>query len=755
VTKLSTKIARAAKRVTSLLSAAAIAVVGLVATSAAPAQAAAVTKPQYVNINRSPLQDGSITIHNGETLRVYISLNANFTSDGAKQATTNAAITPGTGLTTTTASYRWELNGCPGAQSTVQTPTATPCASATGLNVYITQNITNSSGSDKSITSNSETATVSYGGTPLTTFNPQFSSSRQASNTELTSGVVYADGDSYMNGSFELCFASGAIAANDVLTWDVTTLNGTTPVSNEYSMNNPYIQLRYSTMMSSSYAKTGDSYTVTVNAPSTTPPTSLYVDIQGGRLTAGTYHFSVDLKKNGSSVLGTCNYGPGPGGPVSLLTGALGSAAGVANAAIAEKSLGANITTSGMGAHGEDGQGGLLVVSPAVAAGSYTIANLTATGPKANFGGSGKITLTPADSDSMVDAPGWFGAAQSGWAASFSGMMGGTEVFWGSKANATVKRKSFTMENVSQFCASNAPAGYSSGHFGGMMESPFLSAPTTDPMMFMNCYNEQTDDEKGFLVKITTSGMTKVVSTSSATTTVAKPCTRVDTFVNPAATTTKVAALLIIGNKAKGMMGGQEPTCYSSSGEFGNRRITTITAAGGVKVYTANIPTTAIPAAATSVSLSAGSVAGTWVGVVRSGTPSKATHTIKITATGTVSKLKNITLDAASVFSQSSYIVPVKQLANGSIIAVRTVSVPGMAPAYKYAVAKIDVNGKVTTGKVFTLTAAGMMDSWSAKNISRMSVSATGVVNYYFVSKYTETANGNKIKVVTWSNPKS
>jgi hypothetical protein len=229
----------------------------------------------------------------------------------------------------------------------------------------------------------------------------------------------------------------------------------------------------------------------------------------------------------------------------------------------------------------------------------------------------------------------------------------------------------------------------------------------------------------------------------------------VDTYVNAAATSTKVAVIMIVANKAKAMMGQVgEPSCYSN-GEVGDRRITTITAAGDAKVGTTNIPTSVIPAAATSVSLTVGTTAGTWVGVVRSGTPSKATHTIKIAANGTVSKLKNITLDAESIFAQSSYMVPVKQLVNGSIIVVRTKTVPGMSPTYKYAVAKIDSNGKVTTGKVLTVTAMSFMDTMSPKNISGLSVSATGVVNYYFVSKYTETPSGNKIKVVTWTNPKS
>ena len=749
VTKLSTKIARAAKRVTSLISAAAIAAVGLVASVAAPAQAAPVTKPQYVNIVRTTSQDGSITIHNGETLRVTVSLNGSITSDGVKQITTNAVINQGvTALTYGATSYRWEFNGCMGAQMSALTLTATPCASATGMSIYVNQNITNSSGSDQLITSNSSTATITYGDSTLATSNPQFYASRNPSSSELSNGITYVSGDNFMSGSIQLCFNSSLVSANDELTWDVSVLNGTTPVSNEFSMMNfdPYVEVTYNDMMGSVPAVTGRTYTINSSVISS----GLNMNINSGRLSAGTYHFSVDLKKNGASVLSTCSM-VGPGGPVSLLTGALGSAAGVANAVIAEKSLGSNITTSDRGAFGEDGQGGFIVVSPAVAEGSFTVANLTATGPKANFGGSGKITVTPADPESMLDGTGWFGAAQTGWAASFSGMED-TEVFWGLKANATVKRKVITASALSTFCTTNA-AGYSIGHVGGMMQSPLLSAPTADPMMFVNCFNMQTQGEKNFVVKLTTAGITKVVSASWPTPTDAKPCTSVSTFVNAAATTTKVAVIMIIASKAKASMGMSQPSCYSN-GEIGDRRITTITAAGVAKVGTTNIPTSVIPANA-SVALAPSSTTGAWVGVVRSGVPAKPTSTIKITATGSVSKWKSITLDAASAFPQASYFVPVKQLVNGTIIGLRTLTVPGMTTSYKYAVAKIDSNGKVTTGKVLTVTAASMMDTWSAKNLSGLSISAAGVVNYYFVSKYTETANGNKIKVVTWTNPRS
>ena len=756
MTKLSNKFARAAKRVTSLISAATIAVVGLVAVGAAPAQAAPVTKPQYVNINRSALQDGSITIHNGESLRVVISLNANISSNGTKQMTTNAAVTPNSDLTFGAASYRWNIDGCTGAGMTVTTQIATPCANAASVNLYFNQTITNSSGSDKSITTNASTASITYDGTPLTITDHQNYATRNPSSAELTSGVIYAQGDSYMGGSIQLCFNSSAVAANDVLTWDVSVLNGTTPVSSEVSMMsmNPYIQLQYYTLMNSVTAVTGETYTI----DSSTISAGLNLNINSGRLSAGTYHFSVDLKKNGSSVLGTCSMGPGPGGPVSLVTAALGTTgAAVANATMsAEKALGANVTTSTSGRNGPDGQGGLLVLSPALAEGSWTLANVKTTGANAAFARTGKVTLTPG-ADAMAGSTGWYGAGQSGWAVDFWNMDGGTDVYWGTKTASTVNRRTISQADISTFCTANAGAGFTQGGPGApMSEFDFVNAPTTAPMMPFECMNPQTEASKSFIVKVATSGITKVTSTTTATGTVAKPCTSIGTYVNPSATGSAVAALLVIANTAKSQMGMGDPSCYGIGGAVGDRRITTITAAGAARTYTTNIPVAAIPVAATGVSIAPGSVAGTWVGVVYGGTQmsSKPTHTIKISSAAIVSKSKTITLDAASVMAQTSSLTPVKQLASGSIVALRRASVMGPGgQSYKYAIAKIDANGKVTTGKILTFTATGSMDMYSTKNIARSSNTPAGVVNYYFVTKYTETLNGNKFKVVTWTNP--
>ena len=751
MTKLSNNLSRAAKRVFALISSLAVVLTGLVAGVSSPAQAAAVTTPSYLAITRTANQDGTITIHTGESLQVTVRMSAsNVTSDGVKTISSDAAVVSGVaGLTYGTKTYMWDFSSCPGG-APITTASPVPCAQATQFGLSVYQTITNSSGSDKFVATNAATAKFTYGGNDLSATDSYAYAYR---NTTSSSGIVLTANDSIFSGQISLCVTSGATSANDTLTWVVSTLNGTSPVANETNNLDPVITLRRYTMAGS--VNVTNSSTMTVGS---TPESSYNLDIYGSHLTAGTYHISVDLQKDGVSVLGSCNNGGGGGGggPTALLTGALGTAGkAVADAASAEKAFGANITTARVGRNSPDGAGGLIVASPGTNPGEWKIANITAAGPNTKFGATGKISLT-ADPDAMVGSAGWYGAAAAGWAVDFWNMSGGTDIYWGTKAAAATKHLAVSQEAITTFCTANAPTGYTGGGFGGMSEFDFLNAPTTDPMMIFTCFNDQTMDEKTFIVKVTTGGFTKVVSMSSATTTVAKPCSATSTYVNPAATKTSVAALLIIANTAKSSMGMGPESCNGVGGAAGDRRITTITAAGVAKVYTTNIPAAAVPANTAGMSIAPGSAAGTWVGVVYAGSPAKPTQTIKISAAAVVTKMKAITLDAASVFPQTaSSMVPVKQLANGSIIVLRRASVmptpPAMGQTVKYAVGEISATGKVTTGKVFTLTASGLMDMYASANMSRASVTSAGVVNYYYTSKY--TADGGKYKVVTWKNP--
>jgi len=740
---------RAAKRGFALVSSLAVVMTGLVAGVSSSAQAAPVTTPNYLTIGRNANGDGTFTIHTGESVQITVRVTAtNVTSDGAKAISSDAAVVPGVaGVTYGTKTNMWDFPGCPGGPP-VTTASPVPCVQAQQFNLSVYQTISNSSGSDKTVSTNAATAKFVYGGDDKSTSDHDAYAYRS---TTASSGIVLTSNDSSISGNFSLCVTSGATSANDTLTWVVSTLNGTTPVANVASNLDPRIILEYYELAGP--VAVTNSKTITVGS---TPASNFSLNIQGTNLTAGTYHLSVDLQKNGASVLSSCNNGGGGGGggmpPAALLAGTLGTAGkAVADATSAEKAFGANITTSSDGRNSPDGAGGLLVASPGTNPGDWKIANINAAGPNTKFGATGKISLTT-DPDAMVGSVGWYGAAAAGWAIDFWNMNGGTDIYWGTKAAAATKHLVVAESAITTFCTANAPAGYSGGHFGGMSEFDFLNAPTTDPMMLFACFNEQTMSEMTFIVKITTGGFTKVVSTSSVTTTDAKPCSTSGTYVNPVATKTTVAALIVVANTAKASMGMGPESCYGFGGAVGNRRITTITAAGVAKVYTTNIPAAAVPATASGMSIAPGSAAGTWVGVVYAGTPSKPTQTIKISAAGVVTKMKAITLDAATIFPQTaSSLTPVKQLANGSILAIRRASVPGMSPLTKYAVAKIDAAGKVTTGKVLTLAATGGMDSFAPENMSRYSVTSAGVVNYYYTSKY--TADGGKYKVVTWKNP--
>ena len=103
MTKLSTKFARAAKRVTSLISATAIAVVGLVAAGAAPAQAAPVAS-NAISAIRS-FSNGELILRPGEGASIQITLwtKDSYDISTTYSAGTNVVVTPnetlGAGLT--------------------------------------------------------------------------------------------------------------------------------------------------------------------------------------------------------------------------------------------------------------------------------------------------------------------------------------------------------------------------------------------------------------------------------------------------------------------------------------------------------------------------------------------------------------------------------------------------------------------------------------------------------------------------------
>ena len=291
-----------AKRVTALISAAALSLLGLVATNTA-ANAASITKFSYASIQRQVTSD-TFTLRANETIRGVVSASiSSFSSDGVTAISSDHGITPLIpGVTYGQKSYQWTSNGC--TPSMVNTVTATPCGGATSIDVYVFQNVTNTTGSPITITANLSSAKFTYGSDEISATQENVSANKFLSGNDsmLTTGLVLTSDDTSVYGNIDACLDDTLYDVGDTLTWSSSaSINGTV-LADDHSFNSTYMYFRNGGNPLTSFE---------VAAGQTT---NLYLSVQGGNinLSPGTLSISVDLKNDGVSVLKTCPTGGGP-----------------------------------------------------------------------------------------------------------------------------------------------------------------------------------------------------------------------------------------------------------------------------------------------------------------------------------------------------------------------------------------------------------------------------------------------------------
>jgi hypothetical protein len=295
-----------AKRVTALISAAALSLLGLVATNTA-ANAASITKFSYASIQRQVTSD-TFTLRANETIRGVVSASiSSFSSDGVTAISSDHGITPLIpGVTYGQKSYQWTSNGC--TPSMVLTATATPCGGATSIEVYVFQNVTNTTGSPITITANLSSAKFTYGSDEISATQENVSANKFLSGNDsmLTTGLVLTSDDTSVYGNIDACLDDTLYDVGDTLTWSSSaSINGTV-LADDYSFNSTYMYFRNGGNPLTSFEVAAGQMT------------NIYLSVQGGsiNLTPGTLSISVDLKNDGVSVLKAC---PTGGGPVSGL----------------------------------------------------------------------------------------------------------------------------------------------------------------------------------------------------------------------------------------------------------------------------------------------------------------------------------------------------------------------------------------------------------------------------------------------------
>ena len=300
----STSFKVSAKRATALISAAALSLLGLVATNTA-ANAASITKFSYASIQRQVTSD-TFTLRANETIKGVVNASiSSFSSDGVKEISSDHEITPLIpGVTYGQKSYQWTAIGCP--PSVLSTAIVTPCDDATGIEVYVFQNLTNTTGSPITITANLSSAKFTYGSDEISATQGNVSANRFVGGTDpmLTTGLVLTSDDTYVNGTIDACLDDTLYEVGDTLTWTSSASINGTPLASDYSLNSAYMYFRNGGNALTSFEVAAGQMT------------NLYINVQGGNinLTPGTLSVSVDLKNDGVSVLKACPTGGG-GGP--------------------------------------------------------------------------------------------------------------------------------------------------------------------------------------------------------------------------------------------------------------------------------------------------------------------------------------------------------------------------------------------------------------------------------------------------------
>ena len=293
-----------AKRLTAFISAAALSLFGIVASSTA-VNAVAITKFSYANIQRT-VTSNTFTLRANETLTANVNATkSSFVSDGSKIISSNHGITPSIpGVEYGQKSYQWTSVGC--SPSMVNTATATPCATATEIQVFVMQDLTNTTGSPITITANLSSAKFTYGGVEISASQGNVSATQFVSGNDpmITTGLVITSDDHYVNGTIDACLADTLYSVGDTLTWESSaSINGTV-LADDWDITNAYMYFRNGGNPLTSFTVASGQMT------------NLYIQVTGGNLNEapGTLSISLDLKNGSMSVLKACPTGGG-GGP--------------------------------------------------------------------------------------------------------------------------------------------------------------------------------------------------------------------------------------------------------------------------------------------------------------------------------------------------------------------------------------------------------------------------------------------------------
>ena len=430
-------------------------------------------------------------------------------------------------------------------------------------------------------------------------------------------------------------------------------------------------------------------------------------------------------------------------GVLQALTGATTPGAVVSSAkTMVSASVVAPTSRAYNGANGDVFYAGL-------SAGTLTITHNTATGGDARFNGSGSVVIPNVMSTMGVS---YLGASGSSWVASYRLTTGETGYKWGKMTVATgQKTQLVTSAQTAALCTAQFGSTYNAG--SGNLIGTSIEAPVVN----VSCMSmsDPNAPAKNVLVSIkvasgATSPYVVITKLTNYTSTTAQ-CAQVNYGRNPVAKSTDAAMVAVVTTYAK-----TNNMCMSPVSPT-KREVITVSAAGK-KLKSALATTTQILPNTQTMTIGPGSTKNTWIGatsVAAQMGPGLPGHLFAIDANAKVAKKANITFNttgtqAASnaAFSSYSILNLSKGVSASNAIGVRLGSATGVI-GQSWAGFTISLStGKITTGRVQTVTADNYTGYQSGQNMNVY----VPTIDFKKVNFYTLTdVAAKQYKVVTWT----
>lgn len=574
--------------------------------------------------------------------------------------------------------------------------------------------ISNSSGSSKTVVTNSDSQVLKVGKRDVSSVTGSSRNFYSYVESAESSSVTLGAGETYVSANFVLCLNEDLVNEGDELTFEATWSRDGDPVAADdvevtYYDNDGNYQASYVVPEDNPYDQ--------VIYVSTRPDS----DNSG----TGTHIATADVVLSGNSVLEEC---PEPateaGWPsIDIIDGDGPQATTTSRVMPTDSFTGSNwdrynVFSDGFGGAFHSG------VSNDVGAGTVTLVQLGATGPQNSYNGTGGRDLT-SDSDGYFDL-GRYGEAGANQFTLVQRAKGNWEYTSSTMAGANSVTRTFTKAALSKLCQKGFAFNWMNA----------LSTPTVNPMVLVGC-SDRTSYRQA-LVSIVNNVPT--VLTRFGSPTKSRPCVGVNFGTNSAATGSDVALVAYTATSSRSSDG----YCTRGDVTVSARTITSVTAAGVVSTSEITSSPWDEPGEPFYVQLAPDSTSGNWLGMsLSAGTDFDGVPANLFTMTGSgIEEGQEITLDDTTDFGYRPLYDIVKKVSSSEwLISIDSGDMwhDGEYVA-RATVASVNTStGEVTNGDVVELSGFGMYSSRARGLFSGNGPSGTTFFNMTGVDSYSTT----------------